>query len=174
MSVYFIGDPHLDHKAIAKFRPWVRDCDHNTDLVVSQWKDRIHKRDVVYVMGDAAFGLNGLDVISNMPGRKILIKGNHDDFIPTHEQAKVFEEIHGMLRYKAIWLTHCPIHPHEMRNRIGNIHGHVHYKSIMTKTWYGKRILDRRYFNTCVDAVFPSTGSYFTSLDTIKSYFMNK
>lgn len=171
MSVYFIGDPHLDHQNIAKFRPFVKSAEHNNNLFVSQWQKRIHKNDIVFVMGDAAFGQNGLDLIGNLRGRKILIKGNHDDIVTTAAQAAVFEDIHGMLKYKGFWLTHCPIHPDEMRGRKGNIHGHVHNKSIHRKTWYGKRVLDRRYFNTCVDVVYPATGSYFTSLDTIKSYF---
>lgn len=170
MSVYFIGDPHLDHKNIAKFRSFVSSCQQNTDMIVSEWKSRVCKRGVVYVMGDAAFSNEALDMISWLPGKKILIKGNHDDYVSTAAQANVFEEIHGMLKYKAMWLTHAPIHPDELRNK-PNVHGHVHYKSIMKKTWYGRQILDPRYLNISCDSVYERTGRLMLTLDEVKQYF---
>ena len=38
-------------------------------------------------------------------------------------------------------MSHCPIHSDEMRNRIGNIHGHTHKYSID----------DERYYNVSLD-----------------------
>lgn len=170
MSVYFIGDPHLGHRNIGKFRPFVRDSDHNTELFVSLWTKTIRKNDIVFMMGDVAFTPECLDLIGNLKGRKILIKGNHDDFVTTTQQASVFEEIHGMLKYKGFWLTHCPVHPDEMRGRKGNVHGHVHLKSIHKRfgpfSWP-----DRRYFNTCVDVVYPTYQTFFTPLDRVKAAF---
>lgn len=171
MSVYFIGDPHLGHKNIAKFRPWISSTYHNTALFKSQWESTITKRDVVYMMGDVAFDYASLDLIGNLPGRKILIKGNHDDFVLTSRQCDVFEEIHGMLKYKGMWLVHAPIHPDEIRGRKGVVHGHVHMASIKRRTWYGAKVLDKRYFNTCVDVLYPQSGSMFASLEQIKNYF---
>tara|TARA_R110000868_G_scaffold53164_1_gene167187 strand:+ start:1345 stop:1716 length:372 start_codon:yes stop_codon:yes gene_type:complete len=122
-------------------------------------------------MGDAAFDKESLDLIGNLRARKILIKGNHDDMVSSIDQAAVFEEIHGMLKYKGMWLVHAPLHPDEIRGRKGVVHGHVHNKSIMKKTWYGTKVLDKRYFNTCVDVIYPKTKSMFVSLDDIKTYF---
>lgn len=176
MSVFFIGDPHLGHRNIAKFRPFVTDCKDNTDKIVHDWKLRIKKRDTVYVMGDATFSDEALDTLSWLPGKKILIKGNHDDFVTTAAQSNVFDEIHGMLKYKAMWLTHCPMHPDELRGK-PNVHGHVHQKSIMKRNWYGRKVYDRRYLNTSVDVVYPGmiTGrryvSFFLTLDEVKDYF---
>jgi len=158
MSVYFISDPHLGHRNIAKFRSFVSSTEDNTAQFLDQWERHVHKRDVVYLLGDVAFDLESLDLLRGLRGRKILIKGNHDDMVPTSAQAEVFEEIHGMLKYKSMWLTHCPIHPVEMRERRGNVHGHVHEKTIP----------DERYVNACVDAVFPDTGSWFLPLDEVK------
>lgn len=168
MSVYFIGDPHLGHKNIAKFRPWVRSTEENTKLFLSEWNRVITKRDDVYMMGDVAFNNESLELLKTLPGRKILIKGNHDDFVTSKAQADVFYEIHGMLKYKGMWLTHCPIHPDEMRNRKCNIHGHVHNATIM-KGWGPWRKPDPRYINTCVDVLWPQRGSFFISLDEIRN-----
>jgi calcineurin-like phosphoesterase family protein len=176
MSVFFIGDPHLGHRNIAKFRPFVTDCQDNTDKIVRDWKARVNKRGIVYIMGDAAFTDEALDVISWLPGKKILIKGNHDDMVTTLAQTNVFAEIYGMLKYKGMWLTHSPMHPDELRGK-PNVHGHVHSKSIMRRNWYGRKVLDRRYLNTCVDVVYPGqiTGkryySSLLSLDEVKTYF---
>lgn len=171
MSVFFIGDPHLGHKNIAKFRPWVKSTEENTTIFCRFWQHTIRKNDIVYVMGDAAFSEEALAVYKNLRGRKILIKGNHDDYVSTKQQAEVFDEIHGMLSYKRLWLTHCPIHPDEMRGRVANVHGHVHSKSIKKKTWYGALRDDPKYINTCVDHVYEKTSGYtiFTSLEEIKA-----
>lgn len=167
MSVYFCGDPHLGHRNIAKFRPFVDSTEHNTKLFLDSWHKTIKKNDIVYFMGDAAFDKQSLDLIGNLNARKILIKGNHDDMVPSIDQAQVFEEIHGMLKYKGCWLTHAPIHPDEMRGRKCNIHGHVHNYSIM-KGWGPWKRPDRKYINTCVDVVYPKYGSMFLNLEEVK------
>lgn len=171
MSVYFIGDPHLGHRAIAKYRPWVKDTADNTRIFVSRYLREIKKRDIVFFMGDVAFDETSLRAVGELPGRKILIKGNHDDFVSTSLQKDVFEEIHGMLSYKKMWLTHCPIHPDEMRGRVKNIHGHTHLVNMMKRNWYGKKIKDPRYVNTCVDRVVADSDGYymFLSLDQIRN-----
>ena len=171
MSVYVCSDLHLDHKNIATFRSFVSSCQQNTDLIKEDWQRRISKNDVVYILGDAAFGIEGLNLLGNLKGRKILIKGNHDDFVSTSDQSKVFEEIHGMLKYKGFWFTHCPIHPDEMRGRKGNVHGHVHNASVQKRGFLGKKVLDKRYLNACVDVIYPQYGSIFISLDEIRKYF---
>lgn len=171
MSVYFCSDFHLSHKNIAKFRPFVKDVEDNTRLLIDSWNLHIKKNDVVYCLGDMAFDKNGLDALGNLKGRKILIRGNHCDFVSIGDLINVFEEVHGMISYKRLWLTHCPIHPHEMRGRVANVHGHVHTKSIKKKTWYGAWKDDPQYINTCVDHVYEKTGgkTVFTSLEEIKA-----
>jgi calcineurin-like phosphoesterase family protein len=166
MSVFFIADPHLGHKAIAKYREFVSSTESNTEFFIKQWKATVRKKDLVFMLGDVAFDEASLDVIDSMLGRKVLISGNHDNMVSMLHKTQVFEEIHGMIGYKKIWLTHCPIHPDEMRGRAGNVHGHVHQKSISLN---GED--DPFYFNACVDSVYPKTSSWFTSLDQIKKYF---
>lgn len=110
---------------------------------------KLNKRNIVYFLGDVAFDEDHMELISGLPGRKILVSGNHDDLVPLSLQAKVFEGIHGMVKYKEFWLTHAPIHPAELRGKV-NIHGHVHSASIE----------DDRYINACPDNI----GRFFLSL----------
>jgi calcineurin-like phosphoesterase family protein len=165
MSVYFLGDAHLGHRAIGKYRPWVKDSNENSQMIHAQWQNTILKNDIVYVMGDIAFTEEELLKLGNLRGRKILLKGNHD-LVPTQLQAQIFEEIHGVIKYKGMWLSHAPMHPAELRGK-PNAHGHVHAKTI--RTWYGA--IDKRYYNTCVDVVYPKTGNIFVKLETLKDYF---
>lgn len=170
MSVYFTGCLHLGHKNIGTFRDFVNDCDDNTDLIVRDWQKRIKKKDVVYCMGDTAFSNEAIDIIKGLPGRKILIKGNHDDFVSTQKQMEAFEEIYGMFRYKGMWLTHAPIHPDELRGKI-NVHAHVHKATIKKENLESLEkasVDDTRYINTCVDVIFLKYDSIFISLEQIK------
>jgi hypothetical protein len=65
-------------------------------------------------------------------------------------------------------LTHCPIHPAEMRKCIANVHGHVHQNSITTKKLFCDPIEDPRYINACIDDVYPRYGRIFMTLDEVK------
>jgi calcineurin-like phosphoesterase family protein len=171
MSCYLIGDPHLSHKNIAKFRAFVSSPEENTKLFVDSWTNTIKKQDIVFLLGDVAFDKAGLDLLGNLKGRKILIKGNHDPLVSTADQLAVFEEIHGMLRYKKLWLTHCPIHPQEMRRCVGNAHGHLHHNYVLKRNWYGRKVLDPQYLNCCVDINYQKYKSPFITLDEVKKHF---
>ena len=50
-----------------------------------------------------------------------LVMGNHDDHRLYKES--IFEMQLPFFSYKSYWISHCPIHPQELRNRKGNIHG---------------------------------------------------
>ena len=168
MSVYFTSDPHLGHKNISKFCPWVESTKQRNDMFFEQWQKTIKKRDIVYMLGDVAFDIESLQDLSKLPGRKILIKGNHDDYLHTLCQAQVFEQIHGIISYKGFWLSHAPIHPQEMRKRTANIHGHTHDKIVMNAHL---GIPNPMYVNVCIDHLYPTTGKMFMSLDEVRAKF---
>ena len=86
MSIYIIGDPHLS------FDPLV---DKPMDVFGEEWKDHASRleeawrslvmpEDTVIVAGDISWGLRlqeamaDLEWISALPGKKVMIKGNHD------------------------------------------------------------------------------------------------
>jgi calcineurin-like phosphoesterase family protein len=122
--VYFIGDLHFGHTGIEKFRTQFPSEAVHRQYIMDIWTDHVRKRDVVYVMGDAAFTQSGLDSIAQLSGRKILVRGNHD-LLPTECYLSVFEEVYGLLAWKGMWLSHAPIHPTELYGRT-NVHGHCH------------------------------------------------
>lgn len=147
METWIIGDLHFGHKTIHKFRTQFTSELEHREFIVQQWNSTIKKGgDRIFVLGDAAFTIEGLDTFKRMQGRKILIRGNHD-LLPTNAYLAYFEEVHGIIKYKGTWISHAPIHPDELRGKI-NIHGHVHNNSIKLN-----ETLDPRYINACPEII---------------------
>lgn len=140
--VYITSDWHLGHRAISNYREGVNSVDHNTHILVENYKAVVNKRDICWFLGDILFEEKYLEVIANLPGTKHLVLGNHDTDrkVKTEQLVKVFDSVHGFVKYKDAWLSHAPIHPCELRGRI-NIHGHMHYQTVG----------DERYVNACVE-----------------------
>jgi calcineurin-like phosphoesterase family protein len=76
------------------------------------------------MIGDMSFTEQGLQMIDTLPGKKLLVRGNHD-VLPFDMYLGVFDDILGAYRYKGAFITHIPIHPCELY-RGYNIHGHCH------------------------------------------------
>lgn len=164
-NVWFIGDIHAGHNGIQKFRHFVKSEEHNRELIEKCWRRVVTKRDIVYVLGDAAFTQEGLDWIATLPGLKYLVRGNHDR-LSTEAYLKVFKEVYGIFRYKGYWLTHAPIHPDELRGKV-NLHGHVHYQTIIDSRCTIPTV-DTRYLNCSVEGLVDDYGRCLISLNEVK------
>jgi calcineurin-like phosphoesterase family protein len=156
-NVRFIADLHLGHKWMAEHRGF-KDVDSHDEYIINQWNKVTNKKDTTYVIGDVTMEssehYNKLDLLK---GRKIIILGNHD--IPKHipELLKHVDKVASMIRYKGIWLTHCPIHPSEFVYRVSkNIHGHIHEHNIMREVSYTEGDIlepDERYINVSCEQI---------------------
>lgn len=77
---------HFNHKNIIKadfgshYRSQFSSIDEMNALIIHNWKAKISENDTVYVLGDIALGdpQKGAEIISSLPGKKILLMGNHD------------------------------------------------------------------------------------------------
>lgn len=124
-NVYFTSDWHIGHKGIAdKFRTRFDSDWHHDNYIVESARKILTKRDVLYCVGDMSFTVEGMEMIQSLPGRKVLIRGNHDVLREPWYQS-TFEAIHGALSYRGFFVTHIPIHPMELYRK-NNIHGHCH------------------------------------------------
>ena len=158
--VYFTSDWHFGHKSILKYRDF-DDIEEHDQMFIDNFNKTVNKRDTVFFLGDIAFTKEGLEKLSQLKycHKKILYLGNHDTLDITEYQ-KYFDEIHGIRSYKNFWVSHCPIHPQEMRRRSGCIHGHLH----------NQHLPDKRYFD-----VSPEKHGYeLVPFDDIKDYFGNQ
>lgn len=157
-KTYFTSDWHLGHKNILKFRDKFKTIEEHDNTFIDNFNKIIKKRDTVYFLGDIAFTEEGLEQLKklNYCHKKVLYLGNHD-YLGTEKYLEYFDEVYGFRSYKSYWLSHCPIHPQEMRNRKGNIHGHLH----------GSHLTDMKYFDVC-----PEKHDYqLVDFEQIKEYF---
>lgn len=166
-NLWFCSDLHIGHKNIGKFRsPMGKEWEDevsNRETIAKCFYDNVHKKDIVYCLGDIAFTMEAIDFFKTLPGKKILIRGNHDE-CNTSAYLKAFEEVYGLLKYKEFWLSHPPIHPDELRGKV-NLHGHVHYHTVVGPT----NQPDPSYFNCCPENLWPRYGRALVSLDEIRN-----
>lgn len=139
---YYISDMHFFHKNVTKEgnnfdnRPFNSLAEMH-EYMKGKWNNKITNGDTVYILGDIAMrGTNEelIALVAQLKGRKILIKGNHDD-VSDIRYKNIFEEIYDYKEitdyadtdaYKLV-LSHYPILMWNGQHR-GTIHlyGHTH------------------------------------------------
>ncbi len=137
-NVYFTSDWHLGHRNILKYRgERFKTIEEHDNAFIDAFNSVVGKRDTVFFLGDIAFTEEGLEKIGKLRycAKKVLYLGNHDT-LPAESYLKYFDEVHAFRSYKGYWLTHCPIHPTEMRRRKGCIHGHLHANYLADSTYF--------------------------------------
>lgn len=149
-TVFFISDLHLGHKRILDFSPSRGGTTvQEHDLwIKEQWNSVVKPSDLVWVLGDVAFGTEPLKILKEMNGYKNLVRGNHDK-LDTTTYLKYFNNVYGLVKKYNYWLSHAPVHEGSLRDKV-NIHGHVHSNSVKKSL---EDVLDPRYFNVSVEAL---------------------
>lgn len=135
---YYISDLHLLHENVLRFdnRPF-ESLVQMQNIIVDKWNHKVTNGDTVYILGDVSIRGKKEDLISivaTLKGRKILIKGNHDD-VSDYRYQQLFQEV---VDYKEIHdsvdgqnydlaLCHYPIFSWKKMGR-GTIllYGHTH------------------------------------------------
>lgn len=160
-NVFFISDLHLGHKNICKFRPFDSVEEHD-EYIKENLLTSLTKRSKLFILGDVAFTEEAGDWIVGLakhtPNMTIVL-GNHDSDrscgrsnMLKYMQAGI--KLHGLTTYKDAWLSHCPIHPDEMRKKSYSVHGHCHGMfSPMIDLGDGDYDPDNRYFDVSCENV---------------------
>lgn len=101
MSLFVIADLHLSFgvdKPMNVFPGW----DDYTERIEKNWRAVVSDEDTVVLAGDISWGmkleetLEDFKFIHSLPGRKILLKGNHDYWWSTKSKITKFLEQNGM------------------------------------------------------------------------------
>jgi calcineurin-like phosphoesterase family protein len=148
--VRFIADLHLGHINMALHRGFSSVEEHD-EYVIEKYNGVVHKRDVTYILGDVTMEKSSpYPLLDRLNGVKHVVLGNHDRRQDVKKLLEHVESVAGMIQYKGVMLTHCPIHPMELDYRFNkNIHGHIHEKLVMKDVyeWGYKKdpIPDDRY-----------------------------
>jgi len=101
MSVFAIGDTHLSFgtdKPMNVFKGW----DNYVERLKNNWENLIDENDTVVIMGDVSWAMS-LDeaaedfrFINSLPGKKIILKGNHDYWWNTLTKMNAFLKENGL------------------------------------------------------------------------------
>ena len=95
MSLSAIADPHLSldaDKSMEVFRGWQ---DYVARLEAN-WRAVVGEEDTVVIAGDLSWGmslagaLRDMQFLHSLPGRKLLLKGNHDYWWSTRRKMDTF------------------------------------------------------------------------------------
>ncbi len=162
-NTFFIADTHFGHANILEYEPEYRgsrfaNVQEMDEHMVQEWNKTVSPQDTVYHLGDVAFALNGegsvaiRHLLDRLHGKKILIPGNHDNFLMNCNNLAGFDGVHGMLKLgRQYILTHCPMHHDELEMYPGykNVHGHLHSRLVFQH--HSHRLPDPAYINVGVE-----------------------
>ena len=96
MKVFSISDLHLSINNPKPMNIFGEVWDDYLDKIAESWNEKVGKDDVVLIAGDISWAMKmsevipDLDYIASFPGKKIIIKGNHDYWWSTKTKMDVF------------------------------------------------------------------------------------
>ena len=156
----FLADTHFGSGRIIRLchRPF-KDVAEQDRVIASNWQKAVNNDDTVYLLGDVAEGdyERSVRILAGLPGRKILVVGNHDDeaSLSRYQEAGIFESIVPYAKAyqggEEIILFHYPIIDWENR-QFGSslVYGHIHNKDLPEIRDYYK---DKPCYNCGADVV---------------------
>lgn len=125
---YFIADLHFSDQRIIDYenRPFDNAKDMN-ETIIRNWNGTVTEDDEVYVAGDVGDD----SYVSQLKGRKYLIKGNHDTKSNEDYRRCGFAEVYDYpIIIDGFWIvSHEPLYVSE-NMPYANIFGHVHNSPI--------------------------------------------
>lgn len=141
VRTFVVADTHWGHQRICEFstkhgdrlRPWDT-AEEMNEAMIQFWNETVRPKDKVIHLGDVAMRKEYVETMSKLHGKKLLVKGNHDNFdLATYTPH--FYDIAGCLSLDRFMLTHIPISAQQKYRYRGNIHGHLHSDKI-DDPWY--------------------------------------
>ena len=133
--LHIITDTHIGHTNMVRLCGRPEDF---SELILAEWEKRVKPEDTVIHLGDIAWGDENLARILQMPGKKILVRGNHDPHSLTEYMDMGFvlacNEFAMNLDGMKVLFTHRPRFGHTADV---NIHGHQHdlHREDMTRLY---------------------------------------
>ena len=105
MALYAIGDFHLSFTADKPMDVFGSVWKNHVEKIKENWLRLVGPEDTAVLTGDHSWGKNlneamaDLEFIMALPGRKILLRGNHDMFWDAKKTGKLNEQFAGRLEF---------------------------------------------------------------------------
>lgn len=140
MSIWFCSDLHMNHYNSIPYcnRPF-ETVEEMNQALINNWNSVVNSDDTVYVLGDFIMGSPSTvkDIVSQLNGEIILVRGNHD----TDKKLEVYDEV-GIEVKDLVYLkdkgkmyicSHYPMYLGQWndgrKNKLYCLSGHSHIKS---------------------------------------------
>ena len=84
MSLFAIGDLHLSFGVNKPMNIFGENWDNHFEKIQQNWIEKVSSEDTILLPGDISWGMKleeakkDLDFIDSLPGKKVIISGNHD------------------------------------------------------------------------------------------------
>jgi len=126
--VWLITDTHFYHHKLVE---WGERPEGFEKLIIDNWRFLVQPTDLVIHLGDVYFGKGSEfeELMVRLPGKKVLIRGNHDRERTAWYMRRGFEVVTNYLSYRHVLLTHRPalfLGPDVELNVHGHLHGNKH------------------------------------------------
>lgn len=155
---FVTSDTHFYHDSLLGMndfapRPFENVAAMN-ESIIDHWNEKVGENDVVYHLGDIALYFVKppkkayqavLEILNQLHGHLVLIKGNHDSraffkFLANHNYDLAgkpkfeFHDVGVLLKYnhRQYYLTHYPMML-GIAPQIINLHGHIHHYAVPVK-----------------------------------------
>jgi len=156
------SDLHIGHRAICMYRTQFATVEEHDECIIDAVSTSLSKRDTLMIIGDASFTLEGLEKIKAIKCKsKVLMLGNHDieRSVKMVHLIDTYDKIYSLHARRNVWFSHVAIHPSQMRDKLGCIHGHDHESLIMRDKYEYIMGVDEhvgiepnpKYFNACLE-----------------------
>lgn len=102
MAIFALSDTHLSQNLDKEMDVFGRRWERYTEKLISGWKSVVGPSDTVVVPGDISWGMTlsdasmGLRLLDQLPGTKILGRGNHDFWWGSAKKMKEFAAAQGL------------------------------------------------------------------------------
>lgn len=130
MKIFIIADTHFGHENVIRYcnRPF-RSVDEMDKAIIKNWNSVVTQQDTIIHLGDFILGNKERckDIIKQLNGKKILIKGNHDNWSDDFYREAGFSYVSKFpIVYNSFFLlSHAPLQLSETTPYF-NYYGHVH------------------------------------------------
>lgn len=112
MSLYTIADLHLCFSDPAKTMSIFAGWENYQERIEENWRNTVSDEDTVVIAGDVSWGMSlqqaaaDFRFINELPGKKIIIKGNHDYWWVTMKKMEDFFAAEGFDTIKILHNNH--------------------------------------------------------------------
>ncbi len=96
MSIFIIADLHLSFNENKPMNIFGEKWNNHSEKIKKNWKKNVKEQDLVVIPGDFSWAMHLKDTyedfkfLNDLPGKKVLIKGNHDYWWTTLKSMKKF------------------------------------------------------------------------------------